>query len=247
MVTTRLTAAQIKGYAQAVGFTSDQASIMTAIALAESTGNSSAHNPIPPDDSYGLWQINMYGSKGPARRAALGLSSNDDLYTPEVNAVAAKYIYSQQGYNAWSTYGGARYNLYLPTAKAAIADTSANSQGVGDWWKWATSKDPWNLVPPKYEKDIPNGVGGSSDPVGGAINQTIDSTASLATQVGNVANAIGKAGDWLSNASNWLRILYVSGGAVVLALAAQALFKPVTDAVVSGAVKTALPVTKMVK
>jgi hypothetical protein len=243
---TKLTTAQIKGLAYGVGLDDNQASIMTAIALAESGGNTDSHNPIPPDDSYGLWQINMLGSMGTSRRKALGLPSNSALYDPSTNAVAMKYIYSRQGYKAWSTYGGPKYQLFISKAKAAKPDSSMLTQG-GSWWDWATSKDPWNLVPPKYEKSIPNGVGGSSDPVGGALNNAVDSTASLAGQVGNVANAVSKAGDWLSNATNWLRILYVGGGAVVLVLAMQSLFKPVTDAAIGGTAKTAATIAKAVK
>ena len=37
---------------------------MTAIALAESGGKSGAHNTTCPDNSYGLWQINMLDEPG---------------------------------------------------------------------------------------------------------------------------------------------------------------------------------------
>jgi hypothetical protein len=49
-------------------FTPADAVVAVAIALAESGGNPAAHNPVPPDDSWGLWQINMRGHLGPVRR-----------------------------------------------------------------------------------------------------------------------------------------------------------------------------------
>ena len=48
---------QIYGFCRLAGFTPDEAATFTAIALAESGGNSRAHNPHG-EDSKGLWQIN---------------------------------------------------------------------------------------------------------------------------------------------------------------------------------------------
>jgi len=244
---TQLNAGQIKGLAQQTGFTADQATVMTALALAESDGNPNVHNIIPPDNSYGLWQINMRGSMGPANLKKLGLSANSQLYDPGVNAVAARMIYAEQGYKAWSTYGGPKYRLYLPKAKAAVAVPYQYSQGgIGDWWKWATSKDPWGLVPPKYEGNIPNDVGGSSDPIGGVLNNPVDSLNSVAGQVGTIASAVVKAGNWLSDPASWLRIVYVAGGAAVLVFAMQSLFKPVAGQIASSALKV-IPQAKAIK
>lgn len=94
----------------------------TAIALAESGGNERAHNAVPPDDSYGLWQINMYGDLGPARRAQLGIGSNEQLYDIATNA-KAMYAISSGGTNwgPWTTFQGARYWLAYPPAQAAAA------------------------------------------------------------------------------------------------------------------------------
>ena len=91
-----------------------------AIAMAESSGNPRAHNAVPPDDSYGLWQINMYGDLGPTRRQQYGLSGNDALYDPKTNA-RVMFAISGGGTNwrPWSTYNGVRYAIYLPAATAA--------------------------------------------------------------------------------------------------------------------------------
>jgi hypothetical protein len=93
--------------------------IATAIAMAESNGDILAHNSKPPDDSYGLWQINMIGSLGPARRAQFGLKSNDELFNPANNAIAAKAIYNSGGWRPWSTYTNGAYKKYLEEAKKA--------------------------------------------------------------------------------------------------------------------------------
>ncbi len=103
------------------GFRPADALNLTAVALAESQGQTTAHNPVPPDDSYGLWQINMLHS-GAAKRAAFGIGTNAELFDPKVNARAAHVIFGWQGMGAWSTWLGRAYVQYLPRARAAAAD-----------------------------------------------------------------------------------------------------------------------------
>jgi hypothetical protein len=109
-----LTRAEVATFARAAGFTTpDLNNTMVAIARAESGWNPKAHNPIPPDNSYGLWQINMIGAMGPQRRKQFGITSNDQLFAPAINAHAAWLIYRQQGLKAWSTYSNGHYKKYL--------------------------------------------------------------------------------------------------------------------------------------
>lgn len=49
---------QVARIALSLGLSDEAAAIATAIAWRESRFNPAAHNPVPPDDSYGLWQIN---------------------------------------------------------------------------------------------------------------------------------------------------------------------------------------------
>jgi hypothetical protein len=86
--------------------------LMAAIALAESGGNTQAHNAKPPDDSYGLWQINMINKLGPERRKAFKIKSNDELFDPKKNADAMIIILRQQGLKAWSTYSNGSYKKF---------------------------------------------------------------------------------------------------------------------------------------
>jgi len=103
--------------------------IAIAVAMAESGGNIYAHNAKPPDDSYGLWQINMIGSLGPARRRQYGLKDNKELYIPMINAKAAFNIYLSAGrsFRPWSTYTNGAYKKYLWAAEAAARNPKASS------------------------------------------------------------------------------------------------------------------------
>ena len=124
----KLTDAQIAGAAKAAGFSGANLAKAVAIALAESGGNAEAHNAVPPDNSYGLWQINMLGSMGPARRKQFGLKSNEDLYNPTTNAKAAYSIASGgKNFGPWSTYGSGAYLRYMSRANKA----SGNPDSAG--------------------------------------------------------------------------------------------------------------------
>ena len=102
------------------GFTPEQAKIMAAIALAESSGRANALNDDinTGDNSYGLWQINMIDypdyKLGEERRGKLQLKDNDELFNPAVNVRAAKMIFDEQGYDAWSVYKTGAYKKFLP-------------------------------------------------------------------------------------------------------------------------------------
>src|SRR5262245_39639114 len=95
----------IAHYAYPPGVRGHGLSTAVAVALAESGGNTRAHNAVPPDNSYGLWQINMIGDLGPDRRHQYHLKSNDELFDPATNARVANSL-SNDGSNfgPWSTY-----------------------------------------------------------------------------------------------------------------------------------------------
>lgn len=121
-----------------------------AIALGESGGNYFAHNKIPPDDSYGLWQINMLGSLGPARRQQFGIDENKDLFDPGTNARAAHMVFAEAGnsFRPWSVYTSGSWMRHR--AKALNAKPENLPEG-----SWAD-----NLIPgtPGIDDlpDIPN-------------------------------------------------------------------------------------------
>lgn len=110
----------IAALAVAAGLSNATAEVAAAIAMAESGGNPNAHNSTPPDDSYGLWQINMLGALGPARRALYGLKTNTDLFDPATNARVMSAI-SKQGkdFRPWTTFTSGAYKQYYKPGLAA--------------------------------------------------------------------------------------------------------------------------------
>jgi hypothetical protein len=104
--------------------------IACAVALAESDGNPNAHNSTPPDDSYGLWQINMLGSLGPDRRKRFGITSNTQLFDPATNVRAAYIIWKQSGWNAWTTYTSGDYKKKLGPGQDVTAPITDAVKGL---------------------------------------------------------------------------------------------------------------------
>lgn len=143
--------------ARAAGFSAAQATIMTAIAGAESGFNPKAHNPRPPDNSYGLGQVNMIGRLGPARREEFGLSSNEELFDPITN-MRASYKISGGGKNwrPWTTFTHGTYKKYLGKAQAAAAK-------VGENWRAYAGK---NAPAGGGSSSSGNGSGATVQPVG---------------------------------------------------------------------------------
>lgn len=127
-VKTVLSANEIAYYAKQAGFPDGEIALATAIAMAESGGNTRAHNTRPPDNSYGLWQINMYGTLAVGRRVMFGITTNDALFDPAVNARAALMIRRGQGWTAWSVYTSGAYKKHL-TAAAAAAGAPTGPSG----------------------------------------------------------------------------------------------------------------------
>lgn len=197
----KLSQAQIAMYAQSAGMANP--GLMSAIAMAESNGgNPRAHNPIPPDDSYGLWQINMIGKYGPARRKQFGITSNDALYNPSINAKAAAIILKEQGVKAWSTYTNGAYKKYLPK-------TDANGKAINaSWWDPLWNLDPFGLVPGNPNDSSPGDPFGGNPPFSGAVD--------VGSGIADLAKLGVNAGKWLSNPHNWLNVLYVVVGGVVV-------------------------------
>lgn len=181
----KLSQAQIAAYAQSAGLSPDRAKIAAAIALAESGGRTDAHNANPPDDSYGLWQINMIGSMGPSRRAKFGISSNEGMYDPGVNARAMAAI-SNNGANfsPWATYTSGAYKQFNGgTADAAGFDwtdpfglnplagggVTGTLSGLTSMAELAVSAGEWLANPHNWVRILQTMTGGLMVGVGLAI------------------------------------------------------------------------------
>ena len=127
----KLTADQIFAVAITAGFTPDQAVIATAVALAESDGNVGAWNQTPPDDSMGLWQINLYGNLRNRQVNGQPLDAFRLRTDPVYNAQAALGI-SGGGTNwrPWTTYTGGAYQRHLQAATVSMANYSQGGLDV---------------------------------------------------------------------------------------------------------------------
>ena len=103
-----LTDRELVGLLKAVGFVGDHLKQAWAIAKKESHGRPLAYNGNREtgDSSYGLFQVNMIGSLGDARRDKFNLDSNADLLNPVINAQVA-YHMSDGGKN-WASWKGIR-------------------------------------------------------------------------------------------------------------------------------------------
>lgn len=195
----KLSQAQVEMYAQSAGMPNPK--LMAAIAMAESSGNPRAHNPLGLDNSYGLWQINMLGDMGPARRKQFGISRNEELFDPAVNARAAAKILSGQGLAAWSTYTNGAYKRYM----------GAGSGGAGGADQAFDPWDPLDILP--GEEGL---LGGVSE---------------VAKGVGTIAEATVKTAQWLGQAKNWIRVGYVVGGAVLAGIGLYIVASPLVGKV----------------
>jgi hypothetical protein len=183
---------EIYTLAKSVGLNDSRAKVAAAVAMAESSGNPNAHNAVPPDDSYGLWQINMLGRMGPERRRQFKLSANSDLYNPAANARAMKSISSNGGnFSPWSTYTNGAYRKFLDNA---VTDDLGYLDSIAQWTK--------NLL--GQGKDAVSSVPGAAE------------AAAVATGVNTLGSVVGKSAVWVSNSENWLRVAYVGGGAAIV-------------------------------
>lgn len=183
-----LSQSELYTLAKSVGLSDGNAKTAAAVAMAESGGNPNAHNAntATGDDSYGLWQINMLGALGPARRVQFGISSNNELYNPPVNA-RAMAILSSTGANftPWSVYKSGSYRRFLTTPVEDKSSDPGWLSKLGDVVAW---------------------------PIGG-LGGDIKDTASAAAAT---AQIVAKAAAWSSNPQNWIRVAYVVGGSVVI-------------------------------
>ena len=120
----------LMGLLKKAGFRGQGLAHAYAIALAESGGRSGAHNTNAKtgDNSYGLFQINMLGGMGPARRKQYGLSANEDLFDPLTNAkVAYQLSHGGTNFKPWTTFTSGKYKDYLGQSGAQVTGDSMAS------------------------------------------------------------------------------------------------------------------------
>ena len=103
--TTPFTDEELATMLRTVGFEGKALKVAWAVVKKESNGRPLAFNGNVKtgDNSYGIFQINMIGGLGVARRDKYDLNSNKDLFDPVVNAQIA-YHMSGKG-SDWSSWG----------------------------------------------------------------------------------------------------------------------------------------------
>ncbi|TDC20622.1 hypothetical protein E1265_21365 [Streptomyces sp. 8K308] len=257
----RLTPAQIARVAKDAGFSGNALQIAVAVALGESGGRTDAHNAVPPDNSYGLWQINMLGSLGPARRRQFGLSSNNELFNASTNARAA-YAISSRGTNfrPWSVYTNGTYRMHMNRAAdgvrgvggAVVPETGGGGGGassIGDIQIGSqsrqidfTGEDGTSQINLSFGLDLFNWfrrlaqLPGAEElagqlPLFGPIVSAIGSITDLMMVW---TTALVKGAAWVANPDNWVRVVQVVVGGVLVISGASISARPFAQPIVSG-------------
>jgi hypothetical protein len=112
---------QIGSVAFGAGFRGDDLAIAIAVAMAESGGNTDAHNrnDTGGTQSFGLWQINSVHTD---------LLSAHNWRDPKDNARMAMVIHQRQGWNAWGAFTNQSYRLHL--ARATLVARALREGGL---------------------------------------------------------------------------------------------------------------------
>ena len=118
----KLSDIELKELLAAVGFEGKALKTAWAIAKRESSGRPLAYNGNRKtgDSSYGIFQINMLGNLGVARKEKFDLRSNILLFDPVINAEITYYM--TNGGTDWSAWKGLtqkakEFYLKFPTTK----------------------------------------------------------------------------------------------------------------------------------
>jgi len=107
--TTPFTDEELAKLLSTIGFEGRALKVAWAVVKKESNGRPLAFNGNVKtgDNSYGIFQINMIGGLGVARRDKYELNSNKELFDPVVNAQIA-YLMTNEGSN-WSSWGVGKF------------------------------------------------------------------------------------------------------------------------------------------
>lgn len=149
--------ASIAQVAQQAGFRGNAVNIAVAIAMAESSGNSTAtHLNTDGSTDYGLWQINSIHSQ---------YSPQLLLSNPLYNATAAYQISSSgSNFHPWTTYETGAYKKYLNLLSGTPAPTpvptTLNVRNIPNH----TGKAPWWTFPRVDNMGTPDAYGGFPKP-----------------------------------------------------------------------------------
>ncbi len=185
---TQLSFTQIEQLWVSNGGSAVMAPVMAAIAIAESGGRTDAHNgnAATGDDSYGLWQINYFGSMLQGRTAKYG-SPQQLVADPNLQARAAVALAGNgSGLSNWTTYTSGAYKAPLQANASGltggsdiqlVSDVAPGPFGqnpLGPDIPQETSEGDWLVGPSAFQVAIPRSgfrkaIGGLVMVAGGAI------------------------------------------------------------------------------
>jgi hypothetical protein len=203
--------AELVQLAQDVGLTPGRAKVAAAIAMAESGGDPTKHNTKPPDNSYGLWQINMLGDLGPDRRRKYGLPNNEILFDPRRNAMVMAGESDKGGnFSKWTTYTRGTYLKFMP-------DDST-----------------WNRILNGLTDSLPG-----ARTIGEGIAGTAENVTDNIADIHKLGDAVSKTAAWVSDSRNWVRVGYVLLGGTVVLIAVAQLMKGTAAGRAAGKIGTA--------
>jgi Lysozyme like domain len=190
---TKLSDNNIAWLAEQAGFQGQDLVTAVAVALAESSGETTSVNP-KVNSVRGLWQINYAAHPTVAAKI-------DYLFNPVVNAHAAYTVFRGSGWGAWTTYTNGAYEQYVQRARIAVAKPAKPS------FNQLTGNDPWsNHIP--GASAISSAVGGTVNAPVGAVSSAYDATTSIASFLGQLVNK-----------SVWIRAVEILAGVVAVLIA----------------------------
>ncbi len=180
----KLTQGQIKAIAISAGM--KQPDLMAAIAMAESSGETTVVNSI---GCVGLWQIH------PIHRQAHPTWTRAWLQNPVNNAIAAKAVYASQGLQAWEAYTNGAYKKYASGVVPAV-DIPGPAGG--------------------FAEGDPDYQGETSPDYAGEIKRLADSVGTVAEGIGKGAVWISNPRNWVRVAYGLAGGALVVGGLLLV-------------------------------
>lgn len=201
-VTRQLTFAEVAALTDKHGFVGEERVTMTALWDAESSrvttavglNKDAAGNVLSEDLGGGQvnsgWIPDLIAAGIIARRA--------DLFDPDMNMAACRYVYLIQGFGAWCALGGERYEKALPQARAAVEALDAAKTPTPEfltnlaWNQLGVAYNPTHAFP-QYAKAHGLGV-----PRGNTFDFTFECVVYRGQIfIGNGARLVyAKVGDW---------------------------------------------------
>lgn len=185
---------QIATLAYHAGFRGQDLVNATAIAMAESGGQTDIH-PVDSNGkvSYGLFQLNAINPQ----------ISNADL-DPVKNATDAYAMFQKDGFSPWSTYNSGAYQTHLSAAETAASQVEADPVGL-----WNKFKHIFQWGGGRYGQ-----IPGVSPGAPGTPGQP---SLIIPKQITNFFSSIGRvfdALDWIIVPSNLIRLALGFAGVV---------------------------------